>query len=102
MKSTSVAKAVEKAGGEVRSYGSHRVAVVNGFQISWYDQEGDAIALHTKRDTEQNDPNSDYYPGSFWKSIKSALEFGCELKKKAIGEAVYRGFVESRRPICAI
>ena len=54
------------------------------YTISFYDQEGTIICLHTKRTADQADSNSDYFPGSFAPSLKRALCWAWNIEAKQI------------------
>ena len=49
--------------------------------VSWIDQDGNALCLHVRRRSEQADPQSDYFPGSFAGSIRQAMEWATEVSR---------------------
>ena len=50
--------------------------------ISFHDQAGTAICLHTKRSSDQSDMQSDYYPGSFWDTMAQCLRYGWGIETR--------------------
>lgn len=80
MQTSTTLRTLTKAGINVRREGNRYFGHVNGHDISWVDQEGTVHILHTKRSSEQADSRSDYSPGSYWNSLKSAMTYGLGLK----------------------
>ncbi len=52
--------------------------------ISFYNQGGEAICLHTKRTSDQADSQSDYFPGSFPGSMKKALRWAWSIESTKV------------------
>lgn len=76
MKTKSLLRALEKAGvGPVASNGRQFYARFGGRVISWYDQDGEAIAVSVRSENDRDDPQSDYFAGSFTPTLKTALRW---------------------------
>lgn len=71
-------------------YFAKRISARDGVlhTISFHDQAGEAICLHAKRSSDQSEPQSDYYPGSFWDTMAKALRYGwgIETRKSKLQE----------------
>lgn len=52
--------------------------------ISFYDQKGTVICLHTQRTADRGDSQSDYFPGSFCDSMKQALRWAWNIEPKQV------------------
>ncbi len=65
-------------------YYAKRVSARDGVlhTISFHDQMGTAICLHTKRSSDQSDSQSDYFPGSFWDTMAQALRYGWGIETR--------------------
>jgi len=50
--------------------------------ISFIDQDGKAICIHTRSASELNQSEIDYFPGSFWDSIAEALRYGWNIETR--------------------
>ena len=76
MKHSSLLKALDKIKAEVKqkSISTAYYADNENKEISWYNQDGHVICLHVVRLTDHADPMTDYFPGSFYHTIKSAIE----------------------------
>jgi len=78
MQTSTTIRTLEKAGLTVRKcerpYGSGEYRTEhNGKELTWYDQEGYVVNLHTKRISEATDSQTDYFPGSYWDSLRQAM-----------------------------
>lgn len=50
--------------------------------ISFIDQGGEIICLHTRRATDKNDSQSDYFPGSYWDTMAQALRHAWNIETR--------------------
>lgn len=80
MQTSTTLRTLTKAGVAVHQEKNHFYGTANGKDISWWDQDGRVVCLHTQRSTEQTDIQTDYFPGSYWNSLKSAMTYGLGLK----------------------
>lgn len=68
-------KTIEKATSlKVFTNNNHNYKVTNDTnKLTWIDQAGEVTCLHVMGVNEQSDPMTDYFPGSFYETVKSAL-----------------------------
>jgi hypothetical protein len=48
---------------------------IGNYLVSFVDQDGRAGCFQTQRVGEVSDIRSDYFPGSYWNSLKSAISY---------------------------
>lgn len=88
MKTSSLKKAIEKMGfkvmesqrpfrniltGQMDNGRSEFYAQGNKYKVHWYDQEGSAICVQVQKIGDENDSQSDYFPGYFADTIKEII-----------------------------
>lgn len=76
MKHKSILNAINKLGLkiQVNDNGQHWVDH-NGRTLSWYVQGESAICVHMCRSNEGSDIYTDYFPGSFTRTLKVAINY---------------------------
>lgn len=75
MKTVSIRRALTKAGVEIHIRDDNGMFWVesNDHILSWFDNSGVASCVHVQRSTDQADPQSDWFPGHFPRTLASAL-----------------------------
>lgn len=74
MTTKALVKAIEKKGVKVTTEDGHRYyAASEKRSITFYNQAGSAICVNVKRHNDISDPNSDYFAGSYYDTIKGAV-----------------------------
>ena len=69
-------------------HGNGQVKVYARFEGSnqtisfWTNSDGSISSPHTKRDGDESDPHTDYFPGTFWYNITQALNSVAPLPPK--------------------
>lgn len=82
MQVKSLVKALEKAGHKIEALRNYKGELNGAYRIvkgdkvlSWHDQFGRAICVHEGRLSDPWDLQSDYHPGSFSRTVKSAVAY---------------------------
>lgn len=87
MKTTSLIKAIEKAGIKVKDLSEELtdmftqekymrrqyIAFGPKYKVHWYDQKGSAICVQIQRLNDENDSQKDHFPGWFAHTIKEVI-----------------------------
>lgn len=79
MKFHNAVKRIRRLGHDVDVTGERNqtaIASWNGYTLQVDGQEGEVILVHTKRSHLESDSRSDYFPGSFYESLKQAIDRG--------------------------
>ena len=71
---------MQRHGLHVERLDSQWSARTGGHQLSIIDQDGEAIAIHVQRLDERADPTTNYYPGSYFPSLVSAMRYIARAK----------------------
>ena len=74
-KTASMVTKLRRLGLHVERSGDQWFARVNGYKLSITDQGGEIIAIYVQRLSAQADPITDFYPGSYFPSLASAMRF---------------------------
>ena len=78
MQTSTTIRTLEKAGLTVRKCerpcgsGEYRTEHA-GKELTFYDQEGTVVLLHTKRLSEETDSQTDHFPGFYWDYLRQAM-----------------------------
>lgn len=87
MKTTSLIKAIEKAGIHVKDLSEERtdmftkekyisrayIAFGPKYKVHWHDQKGSATCIQIQRLNDRNDSQRDHFPGWFAHTIKEVI-----------------------------
>ena len=73
--------------------------VFNDTLLSWHvDPNGDVRSFHTRGVNQQSDPQTDYYPGTWWDNATQMLDHVCPLPPKFV-PGQYVRFKNTKRNI---
>jgi hypothetical protein len=78
MKTQSLINALNKQGIKVNIFTIHRKnyqALGKDYQVSWFDQDGDAICVQVRRHNDKDNAMEDYTAGFFAKTVKIVTHY---------------------------